>query len=351
MIKTLSLVYTKHCNAFCRMCSANAGPARKEKMSLSQVRMYLGQAREVSGLKTVVLTGGEPLIFFDEVVEIIAEAYSAGFVAKIVTNGFWAESEEAARARLRILKDNGLNGIALSTDSYHQEYVPMKNIQYVLQAAKELKISSEVGMIVGKRDQQSVRDQLESIGLNEEFVLISNFINLEIPSYRKELGEKTALAFMPLQLFGRGNNLQEDAILQTADEFDVTFCPMVGRVVRVLPDGEIYWCCCEEEQDGKGKGYFRMGNLNTISLRELDKRLACDPLCGYLAYQGPVNLLMDVKNLPGLLKPKERFTCMCDVCIEAFRIADKKTLYSVARRQTILTEMLEKIMSNIRAGE
>lgn len=351
MINTLSLVYTRKCNAFCRMCSANAGPLRKEKMSLPQVRMYIDQAREVSGFKSIVITGGEPLLFFDEIVEIIADVHSAGFVIKIVTNGFWADTEEEARTKLKILKDNGLDEMALSTDSYHQEFVPVENIRYALQAAKELKISREVGMIVGKSDQQSVWDQLERIGMNEEFVLISDFINLEIPSYRKALKEKTPVAFMPLQLFGRGNTIQDDAIFLTADEFDITICPMVGRVVRVLPDGDVYWCCCAEEQDGEGKGYFRLGNLNTINLREFDERLAGDPLCGYLSYQGPTNLLKEVKNLPGVLKTKERFASVCDVCIEAFRIADKKTLSSLARKQAIMTEIFEKAISKIRAGE
>jgi hypothetical protein len=83
-------------------------------------------------------------------------------------------------------------------------------------------------------------------------------------------------------------------------------------------------------------------------LKGIDEKVEYDPLCKYLAYQGPVYLLKGVTDQPGVVKPQERFICIDGICNEAFTLRGEEALYLLARRQAILTKILRKSMGKFK---
>ena len=70
-------------------------------MTLADIRGFLRQAKEVGGIERIAFEGGEPFLFYATLLEGTRAAAALGFEVSIVTNAFWAVSEEDAVACLR----------------------------------------------------------------------------------------------------------------------------------------------------------------------------------------------------------------------------------------------------------
>ncbi len=343
MIESMAFLYTNKCNAKCPMCVVDAGPHREEKMSLAEAKAYLNLTREVPSLKKMILTGGESLLFFDEILKILACARSLGLETKVITNAYWAESQEAALTKLRILKASGLGFLTLSTDHYHREFIPIANIRHALDAAHELKVPCSVALVIGKKERQNIRKHIGALGNDRKFYYI-NGLGFEKYSYRQAPKTLTGLELLPLQPFGRGWQEKKESILRFPKELGAGNCPLIGRTISVVPGGNVFWCCSHYDRDRKIHDDFRIGNLRLDSLKSLNHDLAYNALCEYLAYQGPVSLLKEAIRSAGTKPTRKKFTCLCDICHEAFRMVGKNHLYALALRQTILTKVLRVAM-------
>ena len=86
------------------------------------------------------ITGGEPFLYWDRLVEILREAkkYNLGTVDMIETNGFWAADEEIIKDRLKILDELGVSRLKISCDPFHQEYVAIEPVRRLAKTAKEI---------------------------------------------------------------------------------------------------------------------------------------------------------------------------------------------------------------------
>ena len=131
-LRSVGILVTYRCNIACRHCYINCGPDRSGVMGLDLAERVLCQLKEL-GLRgsEAHLGGGEPFIYFDRVVEIleIAARLDMTPLSWVETNCFWCTSDEIVRERLTILKKAGVSRIWLSTDPYHQEYVPLEHVR------------------------------------------------------------------------------------------------------------------------------------------------------------------------------------------------------------------------------
>ena len=103
---------TLRCNARCRLCGSSAKDARPNELTAAQ-RLDLARELVDLGLRTVTLSGGEPLLadgFFDLARQLIA----AGVRTDIVTNALLIDDEMAAR-----LADLGLYGVTISFEALY----------------------------------------------------------------------------------------------------------------------------------------------------------------------------------------------------------------------------------------
>ncbi|UCD49693.1 MAG: radical SAM protein [Phycisphaerales bacterium] len=145
--RSAGLLLTYQCNAACEFCYYHCTP---EKGGLMPVELCLAAWRSLRVLAgdraKIHLTGGEPFLHWDHLVEILAEGrrQNLGPVDLLETNGFWATSDVLVRDRLRRLIDLGVQRLKISVDPFHQAFVPIEPVQRLALLAKKMLGSDRV---------------------------------------------------------------------------------------------------------------------------------------------------------------------------------------------------------------
>ena len=138
------LLLTYWCNARCAFCYVCCGPDRGGQMrvedalriwrSLDQLAARHGKTMRIH------LSGGEPFRDWSHLLSIVRVARDAGLtpVEKIETNAFWATSDGLTRSRLEQLDALGVGMLVVSSDVYHQEFVPFERVRRCVEIARDV---------------------------------------------------------------------------------------------------------------------------------------------------------------------------------------------------------------------
>ena len=123
-----ALLFTYRCSISCAHCLFGCGrsvPSRA--MSVEDALEYLQQ---IHGLgRAIHIAGGEPFLFWDDLLEICVRAEKAGCSPHFIeSNAFWAVDDAIARERLSRLHDVGVRGMLFSADPYHLAHMPPENV-------------------------------------------------------------------------------------------------------------------------------------------------------------------------------------------------------------------------------
>jgi organic radical activating enzyme len=139
--RSAGLLLTYKCNCACQFCYYNCSP---DKGGLMPVDMALAAWKSLSTLAgtdaKVHLTGGEPFLYWEHLLEIMQKVKSQGLgkVDLIETNGFWAVSAKIIKERLKILDELGMHRLKISVDPFHQEYVDIKPVRLLADIATKV---------------------------------------------------------------------------------------------------------------------------------------------------------------------------------------------------------------------
>jgi len=133
-LRVLTIVPTYRCNARCRHCQ-NDDPSTGPTLSIEQFTKTLDTIIPVSPLSWVYIWGGEPMMEQELTLEMIRRATARNMKTSITTNGFWGSTPEKADSILATLKEAGLKDVYVSTDAFHQEWIPFQSVLNVLKAA------------------------------------------------------------------------------------------------------------------------------------------------------------------------------------------------------------------------
>ena len=143
---------TYKCSAQCRHCILTCSPKKGGLMTLEDAHTYLLEMKKL-GLSgpDLIITGGEALLFFPRVLEIIQCAAELGMapVRSVQSNGSWCANDEMTRQRLTALHDAGLRSMFFSVDPFHNEFVPIENVGRGIRISEEVFGREHVG--VGSR--------------------------------------------------------------------------------------------------------------------------------------------------------------------------------------------------------
>lgn len=283
--------FTYHCNISCRHCYNSSGPnARAQRIELEPMLGIIAQMPAV-GIRGLNLTGGEPFMYPDDVMTLVAAGRKAGLTEiSVYTNGFWALTPSHADRMLGRLKDAGfMNGtgdhLKVSAGVYHLEFIEFGRVVTLARAYhrafdRRLAIDFELGE--GRPElADDVRHTLAAEGLED----------------------CVALRFRGVAPLGRGRDLPVGS-LSPIDRP----CQIINQIT-FDPDGSAR-PCCGLNNDNAG---VKIGSLGQHSLRQLIKRMQNDPILQFLARHpmSEVFRYLDVKqNLLGYTGP-------CHLCQEA----------------------------------
>ncbi len=192
-----------------------------------------------------------------------------GLEATVMTNGYWATSREKAR---KVLESLCLTGIGLSTDSFHQEFLPIERIRFAIEAAWDLDLHCAVRVC-----------HLEDPGT-------------EVEAIRRQLAVvsgKYHLEHQPVQPYGRARHEVED---ETIFRYDTTraICRSADSPA-VNVRGEVT-ACCGATSYWQGDHLLKFGNIRKDSIEEVMARADRSVALHVLRLWGPGALLELVRQ-------------------------------------------------------
>jgi MoaA/NifB/PqqE/SkfB family radical SAM enzyme len=244
---SLVFLYTFTCPLACDFCCNDSHPGRTEKASLASALRAVDEAGELGVFSVVAFTGGEPMLYADEVLKIAERAKAAGMATAIASAAHWATSHEDARSLLAPLVAAGLAHLHLSTDPSHERFVPRANVETAAREAVALGVAVEVeGAFYG--DDGSIEQFVPGLAGVEEIQLTTR----EVAGAGRARNRVTHEA--------EQNLTTEELCCYRRDHHDLT----------VFPDGTAYPCCSTFNTGTPG---IRIGNVFEEGLPAVWERL------------------------------------------------------------------------------
>ncbi len=121
MITQVHFILTYMCTLSYEHCFVCSSPDAEGTFHPGQINQVLDQAKDTGTVDTVYFERGEPFLFYPLLIESIRQARRRKFSVGVVTNGFFATSEENARLFLEPLADLGIVDLSISDDIFHYE--------------------------------------------------------------------------------------------------------------------------------------------------------------------------------------------------------------------------------------
>ncbi|MBR5255728.1 MAG: hypothetical protein IKV62_03010 [Bacteroidales bacterium] len=253
-------------------------------------------------IKVVVLTGGECFLIASELPQIIARIKSYNLISRVVSNGFWATSYDAAVKKLTPLVEAGLTEINISTGDNHQEYVPFENVVNGFKAAYDLGIRS---MAVSVESPPNAKFTSETIKNH--------------PFLSSLLDDGTLyLLDAAWMRFSTGDNVYEGAKSFLIENFDTHKpCKNIYDNIVINPYSQLLACCGLSVEYNKYLKLGEIGNNNSIS--DLYYSQFSDLFKFWLHVDGPAVIYDKIAEIRGM--EKKSFPHECQYCIEL--VSDK----------------------------
>ena len=121
----VGIILTYRCHSGCKHCLYNSGPGwGMEAISRETLRHALETLASWEPPPQVHLTGGEPFIFFDLLLEGTRLAAGLGITVYAETGASWCTDDGAARDRFAALQEAGMAAVLISCSPFHAEKIP-----------------------------------------------------------------------------------------------------------------------------------------------------------------------------------------------------------------------------------
>jgi Radical SAM superfamily/4Fe-4S single cluster domain len=299
----LALVITARCNAACGHCSTGCSPYRKEALGKTEIIRLMDDASRIDDGEALQfhLTGGEPFLNFPLLLEVVAHGSSLKAGVSCVTNAYWAKTAEVAKEKLAALKDAGLTSLAVSVSRFHERYVPRRNARLALEAARDLKLLTELKGAI-------IMSDLDQGGL--------------LAIWKREL-DADEVNITPVIPYLREGSTLPDSEFYRRPGLPKLKCP--GAITCVEADGAVMSCCGQSPQTG----FLAIGDVRQDSLATLHERFVGSPKQRILREMGPIAFANQAiaAGLKGLLR--DSYAGPCDLCVhigtepELRRVADQ----------------------------
>jgi MoaA/NifB/PqqE/SkfB family radical SAM enzyme len=287
----VGILYTRTCPLACRDCIISSSPKETDKMQQQTAFDLIAQIPDFAD--TVCFTGGEPMLYYNEIVPLVRYAHSLGLRVTLVTGAGWVSQKkpEIARERIRGLREAGLTALCVSWDIYHEEFCRPENALLVIDTARE------IGLEV------SVRGVHPADGVKPEIEQKLVTINVR---YEK----------VPVIKLGRAETLPDSHFL-FSDSVARGGC---GTVLSptIEPDGSVY-ACCGPSRGSQRSSPLVLGNVNRESLASILTRGREDPVLEAINRVGPFgihHLLKEDPRFQAASPGRKSYTGMCELCLD-----------------------------------
>jgi hypothetical protein len=285
----LLLILFARCNASCDHCSESYGPHRREAMSKADIFRLMTEAAAIDDGTPLEfdITGGEPFVHFQLLLDVVTYGAELGAKVSCVTNGYWAKSPEVTTDKLLQLKQAGLDSLAVSVSRFHQRFVDLECAGRALEVAARLGIKTELKGAVTLTDiaPGGVLDQWKR-------TLDADMINIfpVLPQLRES-------AELPESEYYREPGLPEQK------------CP--GAALRIDFNGVATSCCAP----GSNESFLEVGNARSMSLADLYLRFRHNKRQSILREVGPIQFARAAIEAGFGERLRPSYAGPCDLCL------------------------------------
>ncbi|HMJ76539.1 MAG TPA: radical SAM/SPASM domain-containing protein, partial [Iamia sp.] len=287
----LSVFLDYQCNYECGHCSVGSSPRTKYPMPEEIFDRVIEGLDEVPTISLVAFTGGEPTLHKQKLFNAIRRVKEKKVTVRVVTNAWWASSDEKARQWVQDLKDAGLDEINTSFDDFHDEFGHVDQIGRLITASVDAGLRVGLGCIhkpgESTFDEVFLRQKLIDLtGLSASAFDAAVSIVEDYPSP-----------------FGAAENMDVQGLSAgTRNDFG---CREVMKTVSIHPTGAVKACCGHVMLYAKD---LEIGNLHDESLATIVDRPSRNLGYWLIHTAGPANLLARMG------KPTEHYVSPCHAC-------------------------------------
>jgi hypothetical protein len=285
----LGLILGMRCNASCTHCSYSSGPYRTESLNRELALRAMDEAAAAIGegeSLNFLLTGGEPFLDFEFLLEVVSHGAKLGGYVNCVTNAYWAKTDEVATEMLSRLHDAGLSALAVSVSRFHQQYVPLHRARRALQVAASLGMQTELKGVVTNED-------LEPGGTLHE--------------WKSSLDADTINIFPVLPSLRDGAALPEGAYYRVPG---LPSEPCPGEVLTLYYNGIARSCCFPPSTDR----FLTIGDARSQPIADLLSRLRDGARQRILREHGPIHFAKAAMDAGLGDRLRDSYAGPCDLC-------------------------------------
>ena len=282
----MAIMLTRKCNMSCAHCSVESGPKIKVEPGAEQLLESVRAAHR-GGVRSLLLTGGEPMLRENIVLDMMRECQRLGLTTALSSNGFWGKTPQRARETVARLKEAGLSLVTISYDRYHADYQGPEPAVNIARAAGEAKLAVNI----------SVTRTVEEDDLD---AIVAPFAGVTNANLR----------FYDVQPIGRARDFDRTTLRGEIGGF----CNACAAPA-LTDDGRLAAC--------NGPAYFAapaspliVGDTGSEPLETLLRRHDQDEILEAIRTHGPQWLLGELEGLPGFENwARAQYGGMCDLCL------------------------------------
>ncbi len=138
MLTDIHFLLTYNCNYECDHCFLYCGPHASGTFTLARLKETFAQIEKIGSIESAYFEGGEPFLYYPPMLEGLRIAKDMGLKTGIVTNSYWAQTEDDAKLWLEPLVSLGISDLSVSDDSFHSEDPEQSPGKKAVAAAREL---------------------------------------------------------------------------------------------------------------------------------------------------------------------------------------------------------------------
>jgi hypothetical protein len=301
------LMLTKRCPVRCSCCAVDCTPQSRSEFSLEAAKALVNaaSARDLPIARKLSITGGEPFLDLNRLVELIRFARLRRFDVNTVTSAFWARSTRDADKLITALKTAGLAKLIVSTDTFHTERVPVTRVECAVRACRDAGLECSI-QVIETPDHPSADTARQ---IDPELLSCVEVQAVRCaPAGRAKTFARQTFEWRPLDgIDRRGCNL----------------------AVTATPTGRLYPCCSPLALEGAPS----LGDLSVRDLAAVLRAAVADPFWHLLRAYGPTffaDLLARWDRMPS-----GPFVGPCGLCAAIFSRGDLRRLIREASRHLV----------------
>jgi hypothetical protein len=324
----LSIFTTRRCTAACDHCCVGASPRATAAIPVERIHRLIDEAARIPSMELIAFTGGECFLLGGDLDDAVGHAKGNGFTTRVISNGYWAVNERAARRRIGGLRARGLDEMMLSTGTFHQRFVPVERIVHAARAAAEAGILTRIS--VEECDQSAFDDTL----------LLAELAG---PIGRKQI--YVARSPWTTDAGGRGEtSLTHERWMSGATDRAEGRCAQVLTVIAVTPDQQLVACCGFPLEE---LPQLRIGSVAHRALDDVLHETPDELLKMWLHVAGPSGIADFVaRHVPGYALPPS--PSICQSCITLLR--DRTAMRVVAEHADEIVQSVADAYVRLQAG-